>query len=105
MRIVQAHAIVTVVVGTDGELYLEDTLLAVLGEGIEVVVQIVLQSQVLTLRAETILDHILQDRLRGSQITLLHEHLRLQRLGGCLVGATYLRLSLRQTGDRFINIS
>ena len=38
MRIVQAHTGITVVVGTDGELYFEDTFFTILGQGIEVVI-------------------------------------------------------------------
>ena len=59
MRVVEAEAIVTIVIGADRELYLEDALLTILGQGTKIGVEIVLKGQVLTFWTEAALDYLL----------------------------------------------
>ena len=106
MRITQGHTRVAIIISIHRELELKNRFSGFIIEiGIPVSRHIILQSESYTRICLTIVQEILQDRLGGGHIALLHKHLCLQSLCGPYIDTSDLFLRIRQACNCLINIS
>ena len=105
MRVSQAVHRTTHVLRSVRILNREDRLLTVLGQRIEVVVQVVFQTVSQAVAGYAAGQHLSQDCLRIGELALVNQHLCLQRLGSPHVSTAHLALRLRQVRDSIVDIS
>ena len=103
MRIVQTESGITVILGSIRELNRKDRLLTILGQSVEIIIQVILQAICQAIRSLTIRQKICQDRFSARIIATIQQDFCFQSFSGPYIRTTNLSLSLRQILDRCID--